>query len=815
MSKEIAIGIVIGGAVSASLGAAVGRTGTLVSGLKKKLADTRDLQATIGKTQELQRNYAEAFRTGAKDADLLRGRLDKQHQALKAAGIDVANLEKEYKRLGRTVKGIEWQSAGAEKMKSGAELGRGVGSGLALSAVPTKMSGDFQAEIRDIAIKGTIAGSSQEQQMVTQIRQAAKRQNMDRTDLARAVNGLVTQGMDWKESTGYGDLLGELTIGQKMDPEDAAKLIYAFRQNGVTQAQMRKVMGEVAVAGDLGAFEADKMAKFLPELLATVGSMGLRGQSAVRFLSASLQAQIKLTGDADSAANNFKNLLSKIISPDTAGKFKNAGVDLQSSMTAYMKAGYNPVDAFLALTERLIVKSDPARAKRMAELKRQVQSSAGNSKEEAEALNAYLQSAGLGDIISDMQARSAALAQIKYGGQIKSDQHTMRTTDGEKKLAADKRARDETSNRKWETVSNDFGAAMTALGDAIRPATDGAADLAAAVLKLGTSLTQSHPWVGMAALAGGVVALGFAATKIAAGATQWVAGKALERIAGRGLGKTTGRGRGGKVASALESVLGGGGGGEQRVFVTNWPAGGGGVDLPDGGGEPKGGGKASKAGRFSLLGGALKGAGGFMFRHAGTALAVGAAAYQVYDTAANAKTAEEKGRGYGGGAGSLVGGLAGAKLGAVIGTMIAPGIGTAVGGLLGGAIGTFAGTKMGSALGAALTGGAKKPVVPVPPKPAAQEVDVAAKAAAKASAAKVPVVAAAATAAAHSGARPGAAADARRVITNVFRPVVQVTVKGDVKDPRQIANEIAPFLRQIFDGWQRQTARSAMYDSVD
>ena len=36
---------------------------------------------------------------------------------------------------------------------------------------------------------------------------------------------------------------------------------------------------------------------------------------------------------------------------------------------------------------------------------------------------------------------------------------------------------------------------------------------------------------------------------------------------------------------------------------------------------------------------------------AGGVLAVGAAAYQVYDTAKNAKTAEDKGRGYGGAAG--------------------------------------------------------------------------------------------------------------------------------------------------------------------
>jgi hypothetical protein len=94
----------------------------------------------------------------------------------------------------------------------------------------------------------------------------------------------------------------------------------------------------------------------------------------------------------------------------------------------------------------------------------------------------------------------------------------------------------------------------------------------------------------------------------------------------------------------------------------------------------------------------------------GTALAVGDAAYSVYDnikrkeeidndaskTAAQKEEAKKQvnrdtSKSVGGGAGALAGGLGGAKIGAIIGTAIAPGIGTAIGGFLGGAIGGAAG----------------------------------------------------------------------------------------------------------------------------
>ena len=167
----------------------------------------------------------------------------------------------------------------------------------------------------------------------------------------------------------------------------------------------------------------------------------------------------------------------------------------------------------------------------------------------------------------------------------------------------------------------------------------------------------------------------------------------------------------------------------------------------------------------------------------GSGLAVAGAAYQVYDTAKNAKTTEEKAAGYGGAAGGLAGGLAGAKLGAMAGAFGGP-IGIAIGGILGGILGSVAGDKLGGWAGGKLA--AEKPAAPA---------EVAKAAAPALSAPKL------------AAEKPAAAPQQL-----TFSPTIQVTVQGDVKDPRQLANELMPHLRRMFEQFQSQSARGAMFD---
>lgn len=821
--------------------------------LQATRSELRNTGSTVGEAARQTVTLGDAAKQAAQGQQQLanvplRDKLAANIGKLREMGVEVGNLDRAMRKLQQAEKGMHWQQAGVGKMQSGVELGKSAGLAIGSAAVPTKISGDFQAEIRDIAIKAGVANKAEEKELTRSIMQAAADQKMDRAALAQAINGLVTQGMDWKEATGHGNLLGELVKGQKMAPEDASKLIYSFGQNGVKPDQMRKTMGEVAVAGDLGAFESDKMAKFMPELLATTGALGFQGPEAVRYIAASLQAQVKLTGDPDSAANNFKNLLAKITAPDTDKKFKDAGVSLQESMKAYMKAGYNPVESFIALTEKLTAQKDPAQGKKLEELKARIKNSDGNKQAENEALDAYLKMAGLADILTDQQARSGALAQIKYGGQIKEDLTKIKNTDGGKKLAGDKAARDDTSNSRWEAVHADFNAAMISVGDAIRPVTNMVAGFASSLLQLGTGFAQSHPEAAMLGVGAAAVTLGIAAKRIVGGAVQWGAGKVLTTLGGK-VGATAG---GKDVASKLADVVGGGGSavGVQRVFVTNWPGGG----MPDmggpggaGNGKPgakpaAGGGRLGRIGaavrsgvarvgggiqaaRAAGLGGAARGAMRVAGKAGGAAIAVGAAAYQVYDTYKNAKTAEAKGKGYGGAAGGLAGGLAGAKVGALVGTMILPGIGTVVGGLIGSVAGALIGTKIGEAAGGVVGRVASSTPTPGAVAKAAKPgaaVTTAANGAgvpAKPSAAPAAPVrpAVASSTPAPTAAPKGSAPPHPPAQHFTFSPTVQVKVMGDVKKPEEIAAQIAPHLKRLFDQWVAAAKKSGgggMYDPV-
>ena len=47
-----------------------------------------------------------------------------------------------------------------------------------------------------------------------------------------------------------------------------------------------------------------------------------------------------------------------------------------------------------------------------------------------------------------------------------------------------------------------------------------------------------------------------------------------------------------------------------------------------------------------------------------------------------------------------------------------------------------------------------------------------------------------------------------------FSPNLSITVKGDVKDPAQLAREIMPHLKGLFGQWQSQQQRAALHDAA-
>lgn len=838
MANNLALGLVIGGVVSSTVGAAFKD----VEGRIKKLGETgtkaRVLQSTIGDTIRLRDEWKKAHDTGSASAGDLLKKLEGNLKTLKEQGIEVGKLRKEYQALGQVARGAELKALGHTQIQQGKEgMKSSLGKAAALTAslaIPTKVSGDYQAQIRQISLWAHTAGTGDEAELAASISKVASEKGISQQLLAKSVGALIEKGVEWDVAAGYAGQIADLIDGQGMEPETIATLINAFKEAGVKQADMAASLGQVAAAGDIGAFGPKEMAKYLPAMLGNIKRLGMEGPEAVRFLGASLQSQFSQTQDAAAAATNMNNLLNAVISSTSQERFAKEGYDLAGSILAATKSGKaaNPVDAFIMLSEQLIRKQDPAKAKKIEALKAKIKGSVDGSAEEAQAMVALTEAAGLATIVSDQSASAGLLAQIKYGDKIKADMSVIKGTDGKAKIEADAAKARETSNRKWATATAGIESSMTRIGDAVRPLTDLAADgLAKVAYGLG-ELAGRFPTVisGATVLAAGVVGLGAAINAIKIG-------KGLVNVA-----------RGSLMSNP--NVI-------QRVFVTNPSGGAGGVDVGDGK-RRRGKGKRGRGGRGAVGSAAAAAAPigatasrfapkammgkGLGFAKVGAPMALIEAGLIAADTYQNAETRDEKAEGYGNAAGTLAGTLAGAAAGAAIGSVV-PVIGTVVGGLIGGFLGSWGGGELGSAVGKAAFGGPDAPaerlVLPVQPSPlrlpppgastmsrlaqmapplAAGPLMLRAPAAPGPALGDVSRSLASAPAAAVAPALLSAAVAAKPEPARVdqqwtFSPHMPVTVQGDVKDPRQLVQEMMPHMRQLFEEFSREQARRSLFDA--
>ncbi|MGF6093080.1 phage tail tape measure protein [Pseudomonas sp. 18173] len=774
MANKLSLGLVIGGAVDSSLGAAFKNVSGEMKKLEAQTTRAKGLQKVIGETIRLRDEWKKAHDSGAANADALLRKLETNTSSLRRQGVEVGRLRQEYLALGKVVRSAEFKAKGMAQVQEGREsLRSGFGTAVAgttLAAVPTKVSADFQAIIRDIAIKSGTANTQQEVNTARDIVQTSKDTGMANTQVAELVNQLVGGGMALTEALQYAPVAAKFAVGQGASGTDTAKMILAMQNNAkITDPQkMEQALASVALLGQQGSFEAADMAKWFPELLAQMAGSGITGQDAVTQLGAMLQVQIKSAGSADEAANNLKNWIAKIGSGETVKGYADAGIDYQGSMNAAIAKGLSTFEASFELARRYVEKTDPKKAKQLDQGLTQINQETDPAKTQAmaDALAATLRT---GDVFADMQVKTALMAYTqnkKLYAELKRD---AADPNGQRKDILDKNLseRREASSQRWAETGQAFNDSLRAIGDALRPATDALATGIGAAARGLTALSEETPKVvlGLAALTAGALVLGKA----------WAALKI-----GRGLANIA-RGSAGDRSNIV-----------QRVFVTNAKDG-------DGDGLDRNPGRKRK-GSANRLSRGVK---------AGGALAVAAAGLQVVDTYQNATTRQEKAEGYGEAAGSLAGGMAGAAAGAAIGSII-PLIGTAIGGAIGGALGAWGGGDMGATMGKALFGGPETPTkapIGILPLAAGQGVGAVVRSMENAPATPVTAAVLMSTTAAKTPEWP----KVDQQFTFAPAPVFQV--QGDVKDPAQFVQEMMPYLRRQFDDFAREARSRQLFDA--
>ncbi|WP_334597284.1 phage tail tape measure protein [Pseudomonas alvandae] len=844
MASKLALSLVIGGAVSSTVGSAF-RT---VEGHIKKLEDkgnkAKVLKSTIGETIRLRDEWKRAHETGASSADGLLRKLNGNLDALRKQGVQVGRLGQEYQRLGQAAKAADLQLKGHQQLDAGKKgLTSSIGQGVVatgLAAIPTKVSADYQAIIRDIAIKADVVNKPQEAQLNQTVIQTSRDTGMARNDVADLVNQLVGAGMDLKQAMAYAPTAAKFAIGQGASGVDTASMIMALQQNAKINDPkvMQQALEAIAFQGQAGSFEASDMARWFPQLLATMEKNGSTGMDAVSSLGAMLQVQMKTAGGSDEAANNLKNWMEKIGSSDVVKAYKDAGIDYQASLNTGIQKGMSTLESSFALAMKYIQATDPAKAAKMAEAQAKISKEADPEKAKA-ALDALEKSLRTGDLFADMQVKAALTAYSQNKQLYEQLKKDSQSSGGilDKNLAE----RRETSKQMWDELGQAVSDGMRSIGDAIRPATDAVAQGLTSVVRWLTKLSDgSQPVVlGIAGITAGLIALKSAASavKIGKGLYNITRGRAMERGVGS-LGdavakapktgiKTVDRGLGalGKLMGAGNDSGAGLSTEPQRVFVVNADAIGRAGSGP--GGDPGSGARRRQRGRR----GRRSGIGTLSRRRlpgrvpsppvvsAPAAVSVmpkvGLLAAAPMAAAAEAASGGSLGRAVqsirgvtratkripGGnvldagvgvldtalnattqdekaeGYGGAAGGFAGALAGGAAGAAIGsvvPIIGTAIGGAIGAALGGLGGESIGSFLSKSWFGSE-----------------------AKAEEAKPAEVV--------KPAEPTPSVPPKVEQAFSFAPNVSITVQGDVKDPAQLARELEPHLRQLMEAFSRET----------
>lgn len=201
--------------------------------------------------------------------------------------------------------------------------------------------------------------------------------------------------------------IAKASVGSGSDPQAVAAMMGSFIGSGYAKspAEAKRMMGMATAAATAGAFEKEDMAKHLPALLPLAKLSGLTGEAGMVKVLTLLQQARTTAGSSDEAANNVKNLLTKITSEDTAKDFKKAGRgDLAKHLMAQRAKGVDPLTAWQNVIDAEIAKN-PNLKPAMAKLK------AAKTPEEQEAavqaLKGLAEGQSIGKYFQDMQARSA------------------------------------------------------------------------------------------------------------------------------------------------------------------------------------------------------------------------------------------------------------------------------------------------------------------------------------------------------------------------------------------------------------------------
>lgn len=209
------------------------------------------------------------------------------------------------------------------------------------------------------------------------------------------------------------DLQTYATITQ-VNGEELSTVISSLNDYGIRDPDaVIKALDMSIKAGQEGSFEFANMARWLPKQLSMANQLGYTGLDGYAKILSYNQGSMATAGSQDEAGNNLSNLLSKLMSPDLVSTAKGIkvdgyGIDMTQTLLDAKANGIDPVTAIIRVID-VIAKQNPEFNRIQSEIAKTEENSP-ERKRLLEEQNSILEGSAVGQLITDQQARMAALA---------------------------------------------------------------------------------------------------------------------------------------------------------------------------------------------------------------------------------------------------------------------------------------------------------------------------------------------------------------------------------------------------------------------
>lgn len=347
-TKRLATQITIGGAITGALKSALGTT-------KDKLTEIGGAVRKLEREQKMLGNSIGTFSKMGANVDGLRARY---------AAV-TAEIEKTRKAQDRLKAAGELRAAGTSMMASGGMMIGAAAAAAITFGKPVRESAELEHNLQMIGNTANM-GKAEIGALKDQIFAVSKASNKSIGEVTAGIGFLIAAGMEAKTATATIGTIAKASTATGASVEDLAKAVFTLNDSlNISPEQTKAALNILAQAGKEGNVELKDMAKQLPVLGAAFKSLKMEGAESVASMGAALEIARKGAADADEAANNMKNFLAKITSPETLNKAKkNFGIDLYKIIQDAQKAGKNPFEASM----KAIIKATQGDQKKIGEL---------------------------------------------------------------------------------------------------------------------------------------------------------------------------------------------------------------------------------------------------------------------------------------------------------------------------------------------------------------------------------------------------------------------------------------------------------------